>query len=75
LPGAADEEPQADNDVPMPIAAIVRNMAELPTARPIEVRKSRRAIRSWLEVINSPSRNLRNKSGHQEMTLLPGWTR
>jgi hypothetical protein len=45
IAGAADEEPQLASDVPIPIAAIVFNMAELPTARPIDVKKSRRAIR------------------------------
>lgn len=42
--GAADEEPHADIVVAMPRAAIARNMAEPPTALPIEVRNSRRAI-------------------------------
>ena len=28
IPGAADEEPQLASDVPMPIAAIVFNMAQ-----------------------------------------------
>jgi hypothetical protein len=53
IPGAADEEPQLASDVPMPIAAIVFNMAELPTARPIDVRKSRRAIRFCVGFIGS----------------------
>jgi len=42
-PGAADDDPQALSDVPIPIAAIVRSIAELPTARPMEVRNSRLA--------------------------------
>lgn len=50
-PGAADEDPQALSDVPMPIAIIVRSIAELPTARPIEVRKSRLAMLVFFEVI------------------------
>lgn len=41
--GAAAEEPQLEIDVLTPIAAIVLNIAELPTARPIEVRNSRLA--------------------------------
>ena len=43
--GAADEEPQAFKVVAMPIAVIVRSIAEPPTARPMETRKSRLAIR------------------------------
>ena len=52
-PGAADDDPQAFNVVPIPIAAIVRNIAELPTARPIEVRKSRLAMVLFFVVIFS----------------------
>ena len=53
-PGAADDEPQLANEVPIPIAAIVLNMAELPTARPTDVRNSRRAIRLLVEVMQGP---------------------
>ena len=48
----ADDEPHADNEVLMPMAAIVRSIAELPTALPIDVRNSRRAIFDSLEVIS-----------------------
>lgn len=41
-PGAADDAPQLASEVPMPIAAIVLNIAELPTALPTAVRNSRR---------------------------------
>ena len=51
VPGAAEDDPQAFNVVPIPIAIIVRSIAELPTARPIEVRKSRLAIELFFEVI------------------------
>lgn len=46
-PGAdcAEDDPHAASDVLIPIAAIVRNIAEPPTALPIAVRNSRRAIR------------------------------
>jgi len=37
----------------MPIAAIVFSIAEPPTARPIEARKSRLAIRALSELIAS----------------------
>jgi len=40
--GAADDDPQLASEVPMPIAAIVLNIAELPTALPTAVRNSRR---------------------------------
>lgn len=52
-PGAdcAEEEPHAASDVLMPIAAIVRNIPALPTALPIDVRNSRRAIFGSLLVI------------------------
>ena len=50
-PGAADDDPQALSVVPMPIASIVRNIAELPTARPIDVRKARLAIVLFFAVI------------------------
>jgi hypothetical protein len=43
-PLAAEDDPQAFSVVPIPIAAIVLSIAELPTARPIEVRKSRLAM-------------------------------
>jgi len=33
-PGAADDDPQLASEVPIPIAAIVLNIAELPTALP-----------------------------------------
>ena len=49
--GAADEEPQALKVVPMPIAVIVRSIAEPPTARPTEARKSRLAIRVGFDFI------------------------
>jgi len=42
VPGAAEDEPQLASEVPMPIAAIVLNIAELPTALPTAVRNSRR---------------------------------
>jgi hypothetical protein len=42
MPGAAEDEPQLASEVPMPIAAIVLNIAELPTALPTAVRNSRR---------------------------------
>lgn len=57
MPGAADDEPQAVSDVPMPIAAIVRSIAELPTARPIDVRKSRLAIPLFFVGISFPAVN------------------
>ena len=41
-PGAADDEPQAVSVEPIPMAAIVLNIAEPPTARPIDIRKSLR---------------------------------
>ena len=41
-PGAAEDDPHALSEVPIPIAAIVRNIAELPTALPTAVRNSRR---------------------------------
>ena len=50
-PGAAEEDPQALRVVPIPIAIIVRSIAELPTARPIEVRKSRLAMLVFFAVI------------------------
>jgi len=50
-PGEAEEEPQADNVEPMPMAAIVLSMAEPPTALPIDARKSRLAIRELSELI------------------------
>ncbi len=40
--GAADDDPQLASEVPMPIAPIVLNIAELPTALPTAVRNSRR---------------------------------
>ena len=43
--GAPDEEPHADMDVAMPIAAMARNIAPPPTALPTEARNSRRAMR------------------------------
>lgn len=42
---AADEEPQPAAALAIPIAAMARNMAEPPTARPMEARNSRRAMR------------------------------
>ena len=50
VPGAeaADEEPQAEIDVPMPIAAIARNIAEPPTALPMAARNSRRGMPRYL---------------------------
>lgn len=40
--GAADEEPQAESVVPIPIAAMVLSIAELPTALPTAARNWRR---------------------------------
>ena len=50
----ADDELQAALAEPSPMAAIVRSMVALPRARPIVVRKSRRAIRLPLSLINRP---------------------
>lgn len=50
-PDWADEEPHAASELLIPMAAIVRNIAELPTAFPIEVRNSRRAMRFFSPVI------------------------
>ncbi len=44
-PGEAEDEPQAVRVEPMPMAAIVFSIAEPPTARPMDARKSRLAIR------------------------------
>lgn len=41
--GAADDDPHDETDVVMPIADIARSIAELPTVRPMAVKKSRRA--------------------------------
>ena len=50
-PGAADDDPQPATVLPIPIANMVRNMAEPPTARPTDARKSRLAIRGLPELI------------------------
>ena len=52
-PAAAEDEPQLASDVPMPMASIVRSIAEPPTARPTEVKKSRLASRVRFEFIIS----------------------
>lgn len=52
-PGAADEEPQPARVEPIPMAAIVFSIAEPPTARPIDARKSRLAIRTLSELMES----------------------
>ena len=59
---AADEEPQAEIEVPIPIAAMARNIAEPPTALPMAARNSRRAIPPCLSDTRSPDRRI------------PGWT-
>lgn len=51
VPPAAEEELQLASEVLMPMAAIILNIAELPAALPIDVRKSRRAMRVRLEII------------------------
>lgn len=53
-PGAAEDEPQAESVVPIPIAAIVRSIAELPTALPTAVRNSRRLMSLRSDVILAP---------------------
>jgi len=55
---AADEEPQAEIEVPIPIAAMARNMAEPPTALPMAARNSRRAIPGCLSDTRSPDRRI-----------------
>ncbi len=52
-PGAADDEPQAASEVPIPIAAIVRNIAEPPTALPMAVKNSRRRMSRRSDVMPS----------------------
>jgi hypothetical protein len=52
--GAADEDPQAGNVEAIPIAAITRNIVEPPTALPIALRNSRRAIWCFLKDIVKP---------------------
>ena len=52
--GAADEDPQAENVDPILIAAITRSIAEPPTALPIALRNSRRAISCFLTDIINP---------------------
>jgi hypothetical protein len=54
-PGAADDDPQLASEVPIPIAAIVLNIAELPTARPTAVRNSRRCNAFRSVVTPSPA--------------------
>lgn len=44
LTGAAEDEPQADSEDPMPSAVMARNIAEPPTDRPIALRNSRRPM-------------------------------
>jgi hypothetical protein len=50
---AADDEPQADSVLVMPIAAIALSIAEPPTARPIDSRNCRLAI--GLSFISPPA--------------------
>lgn len=52
--GAAEDDPQAASEVPIPIAAIVRSIAELPTALPIAVRNSRRLMSLRSDVMPLP---------------------
>jgi hypothetical protein len=54
-PGAADDDPQLESEVPIPIAAIVLNIAELPTALPTAVRNSRRRMSFRSDVMPSPA--------------------
>jgi len=44
VPGDADDDPQAESVVPIPIATMVLSIAEPPTARPIDARNSRRVL-------------------------------
>jgi hypothetical protein len=52
--GAADDEPQLESEIPIPIAAIVLNIAELPTALPTALRNSRRLMSLRSDVTRSP---------------------
>ena len=47
----AEEEPHADSVVLIPKAAMICNMADPPTALPIDARKSRLAIRILFALI------------------------
>lgn len=64
---AADEEPQAEIEVPIPIAAIARNMAEPPTALPMAARNSRRAMPAYLSGMRSPHVRIPGKTANYGM--------
>lgn len=61
---AADDEPHAETAVPIPIASIVRNMAEPPTALPTAVRNSRRAIPDFLLIYVAATAGVRLMRQH-----------
>jgi len=54
VPEAAEDDPQLASDVPIPIAAMVLNIAELPTALPMAVRNSRRRRSCRSDLMPSP---------------------
>jgi len=54
IAGAAEDDPQLASDVPIPIAAIVLNIAEPPTALPMAVRNSRRRMSFRSDAMPSP---------------------
>jgi len=54
VPGAAEDDPQLASEVPIPIAAMVRNIAEPPTALPMAVRNSRRRMSFRSDIMPPP---------------------
>ena len=54
VPPPADDEPQLEAEMDIPIAAITRNIALLPATLPIEVRNSLLAIPFFFKAIISP---------------------
>ena len=58
LPPPADDEPQLEVEIDIPIAAIARNIALLPATLPIEVRNSLLAIPFFFKTIISPVKKM-----------------
>ena len=54
VPPPADDEPQLEAEMDIPIIAIARNIALLPATLPIEVRNSLLAIPFFFKAIISP---------------------
>lgn len=73
-PPDADDDPQAARLPPRPMAAMVRSIADVPAARPMDARNSRRRTNPSFLVMLSPPNRMPSRSTADTTSITTDWT-